>query len=170
MRSDLSEFGGKEGISMPRLHNRFDFLERRQYLRKHSTTAELILWEQLRDRRFLSLWFRRQHSVGGYILDFFCKSKRLAIEVDGETHFEQSQKKYDVVRTEWLNSVFIQVIRFTNDEVIYDLDVVLEKLKHIVTTPNPSSIEEGWRRARGGDWRKRKFTATIVMRSDFFVS
>lgn len=128
---------------MPRLYNRNKYLERRSYLRRNATNAERILWEQFRDRRFWGLRFRRQHGIGLYIVDFYCKEKRLVVEVDGDSHSTLHQREYDRVRTAWLNSMCLRVIRFANDEVEENLERVLIMLKREVTTPNPSSREEG---------------------------
>ena len=123
---------------MPRIYNLTKFEERRRQLRRDSTKAEILLWNALRSKQFMSLKFRRQHSVGNYILDFYCDKIRLAIEVDGETHSTAHQQEYDRARTEWLNSMFIRVIRFTNDEVIEDLEGVLKRLRFAITSPDPS--------------------------------
>lgn len=123
---------------MPRIYNLTKYVDRRRSLRVHSTKAEAALWEQLRSKNFLGYKFRRQHSVGDYILDFYCKELRLAIEVDGDIHFEEGQFEYDRVRTKWLNSMFIRVVRFTNDEVLDDLDGVLTRLGREITSPGPS--------------------------------
>jgi adenine-specific DNA-methyltransferase len=69
-------------------------------LRKEQTLAEMILWGKLRNRGLLDLKFRRQHPIGRYIVDFFCSSKDLIVEVDGGVHAER--KVYDRLRTEWL--------------------------------------------------------------------
>ena len=108
-------------------------LDRWQYLknfarihRKYPTDAEKIMWEALRGKRFHGLKFRRQHAIDEYIVDFICLELRLAIEVDGDIHALQSE--YDEQRTEYLGWFGFAVIRFTNDEVMNDLDTVLGKL------------------------------------------
>ncbi|MFC1617618.1 endonuclease domain-containing protein, partial [Candidatus Margulisiibacteriota bacterium] len=65
-------------------------------LRKDQTKSEDIVWEALRDRRFMSLKFRRQHVIKGYVVDFYCRSYKLVIEIDGKIH--DSQKDYDEFR------------------------------------------------------------------------
>jgi very-short-patch-repair endonuclease len=67
--------------------------------------------------------------VGNYILDFYCPEERLAIELDGEHHYEEEQKEYDEKRTEYLKSLQIQVIRFKNTDVIFGRDEVVKKIK-----------------------------------------
>ncbi len=99
--------------------------EKRHDLRNHSTPEEQILWEKLRKRQIGGLIFKRQHSVGGYILDFYCSSKRLAIEIDGSHHLDDEIKRYDEVRTEFLNSCNIKVLRFPNCQIRNDIQSVL---------------------------------------------
>ena len=73
--------------------------------------------------------FRRQHSVGGYILDFFCVPERLGIELDGEVHFNDRAREYDYERKVFLNSFGIKVIRFENYLVFQEREFVLQKIR-----------------------------------------
>ena len=98
-----------------------------RHLRKHLTPAEIRLWSALSRRKLAGLKFRRQHPVGQFIVDFYCPSCKLVIEVDGEIHLQQ--KAYDNARTEQLQSFGYRVLRFTNEEVLSDLQTVLA---HIV--------------------------------------
>ena len=87
--------------------------------------------------------FRRQHSVGPYILDFFCPSEMLAVELDGDSHFTDEAIAYDCERTAYLNALNIRVIRFLNTDVYDNLNTVgeriLEQIKgENLTTPGPS--------------------------------
>ncbi|MEX2029114.1 MAG: DUF559 domain-containing protein [Candidatus Paceibacterota bacterium] len=97
-----------------------------RYLRREETTAEKILWQELRNRK-LNVKFRRQHPVDKFILDFYAPEIKLAIELDGSPHKEM--QKYDKLRTEHLKSHDIKVIRFWNDEVEKNLYKVLEQIK-----------------------------------------
>ncbi len=101
-------------------------------LRKELTPAEEVLWEALRGRRLGGYKFRRQHPIAGYIADFYCHEKKIVIEVDGGIHEEQGQKEYDISRTEILTGVGIKVIRFRNNEVLYELERVLNKILKII--------------------------------------
>ncbi len=94
--------------------------------RKNPTDAESILWDALRNHK-LGYHIRRQHAIGKYIVDFVCLEKRLIIEVDGPIH--EKQQKEDDARTKILNLSGFSVIRFTNDEVKYKLEEVIEKIK-----------------------------------------
>jgi very-short-patch-repair endonuclease len=106
----------------------------RRKLRKNQTEFETLLWGQLRGKRFYELKFYRQYSVGRYVLDFYCPSKRIAIEVDGSQHLEN--KEYDDERTEFLESLGIQVLRIWNNEVSNNMAGVLEKLYKIAFPKN----------------------------------
>jgi len=93
-------------------------------LRKNATPAERSLWSHLRNKQIEGYKFRRQHVVAYYILDFYCSSKKLAIEIDGGSHIDH--EKYDQVRDEYLRSKGITIIRFTNTEVTQNASVILE--------------------------------------------
>jgi len=99
-------------------------------LRQNLTPAEAKLWRVLRNRQFEELRFRCQHPVGRFILDFYCPSQKLAIEVDGDVHGKQAE--YDAVRTEQLEAYGYRVLRFTNEAVMGDLDGVLEEIRQAV--------------------------------------
>ncbi len=116
---------------MERINNLNRLLERRRELRKNPTNAENILWECLRNKK-LGLKFRRQHSVGGYILDFYCIDKKIVIEIDGEVHNSLAAKEYDGIRDRFFADLGFVVIRFTNYEVENDLESVLQKIKSLV--------------------------------------
>ena len=115
-----------------RLNNKKELQIRRRELRRNATPQEVILWARLRKSQ-ISCKFRRQHSVGWYIVDFYCPEKRLAIEIDGSQHVEN--KEYDKMRTEYLNELGITVLRFWDNEVNKNLEGVMLK---ITTTLNPS--------------------------------
>ena len=111
------------------LHSRKYLKEYRRDLRNNGTAAEATLWKSLQRKQLDGRKFRRQHSVGNYIVDFFCYSENLAIEVDGPYHFTSKGLARDKARDEYLNSVGIKVIRFKNSEVFESLEMVLEKIK-----------------------------------------
>ena len=97
--------------------------------RKEATQSEKVLWNYLRNRK-LGEKFRRQHAIGGYIPDFVCLEKRLVIEVDGGYHNIPEQIELDENRTlELEQKHFFKVVRFTNEEVLDDINLVLEKVK-----------------------------------------
>ncbi len=124
------------------LYNDRRFRNRRRNLRNHATEAEQLLWFVLRERGFRGLKFRRQYGVGPYILDFFCPSIRLAIEVDGGQHYDDDRRLYDRKRSAFLARHDIRVVRVSNAEVLNRLDEVVAFLDRIVTTPFTSSRQE----------------------------
>jgi very-short-patch-repair endonuclease len=113
---------------MPRLHNKKVLITQRKQLRNNATQAEKILWYELKNNQLAGRKFRRQHSVGNYILDFYCPEERLAIELDGEHHEEDEQKEYDQKRTEYLDGLKIKVVRFKNTDVIFGRDSIVKKI------------------------------------------
>lgn len=100
--------------------------ERARELRKKATEAEIELWQLLRNKNFHGFKFRRQHSIGIYIVDFICITKNLIIELDGSIHFDQ--KNYDENRSQYLKSLGYKVIRFWNNEVLKNPEAVLEEI------------------------------------------
>jgi very-short-patch-repair endonuclease len=102
--------------------------EKAKELRVRETEAELILWSKLCKKQ-LGVKFRRQHPIDEYIVDFYCHAHRLVVEVDGEIHNSKENQEYDKLRTERLNEFKVEVIRFTNYEVMNNLDSVLEKIR-----------------------------------------
>jgi very-short-patch-repair endonuclease len=111
----------------------------RKELRNNLTPAEATMWKYLQNSRLDGKKFRRQHSVGNYILDFYCPSEKLAIEVDGNSHDDDSAQIYDEQRTAFLNSKGIQVIRFENAEVFESEELICEEIrKHCKNHPHPS--------------------------------
>jgi type I restriction enzyme R subunit len=94
-------------------------------LRKSQTCAESLLWELLRDRRFLGFKFRRQHQIGDYVADFFCREAQLVIECDGAAHQGNESWHHDQNREAYMISLGLRVMRFNNDEVLNETDRVL---------------------------------------------
>jgi very-short-patch-repair endonuclease len=106
--------------------------ERHKELRNNPTAAETILWRHLQRRQILGKKFRRQYSIGRYVVDFFCVECDIAIELDGAPHFAQLKEDYEAERTRFLRQQGIQIIRFEN-RVIYDnLDDVLETIRQAI--------------------------------------
>ena len=97
--------------------------------RKKQTPAELYLWEYLRQEQ-LGVNFRRQHIIYDYIVDFVCLDKMLVVEVDGAYHAERKQVEDDEVRTAHLEQIGFRVIRFKNEEVLFDIEGVLKKIRN----------------------------------------
>lgn len=111
------------------VHNIHALKQRRRELRQNLTTAEAVLWKNLQHSRLEGKKFRRQHSVGKYVLDFYCPQCRLAVELDGEAHFTSIRAQYDVEREEFVKSLKIRIVRFENRRVFENLESVLETIK-----------------------------------------
>ena len=97
----------------------------RSELRKNMTEPERRLWSKLRGKQ-LGVKFRRQFGIGQYIVDFYCPEKRLAVEIDGDSHFDEASVTYDLARDEYIESLHIRVLRFTNLDVMRNIDGVLQ--------------------------------------------
>jgi very-short-patch-repair endonuclease len=108
------------------------FKSRRAELRGNSTKAEILLWARLRNKQLNRLKFRRQHSFGAYIVDFYCKELGLVIELDGDVHI--GREEYDLQRSNYLNQLGLRVIRFNNNEVLNNVEGVSEII--LQTPPN----------------------------------
>ncbi len=91
-------------------------------------TAEIILWSKLKGRGLKKLKFRRQYGVGRYVIDFYCPELKLAIEVDGDSHFSDKAKEYDLKRQKYIENFGIKFIRFTNEDIYQNLEGVLEEV------------------------------------------
>ncbi|MCY2685769.1 endonuclease domain-containing protein [Salinimicrobium sp. TH3] len=102
---------------------------RAKFLRKNMTPAEILLWEKLQNPPFSLYKFRRQHPVQYYIVDFYSHSLRLAIEVDGKYHETLDQNKRDLERTEILRLNHLNLIRFTNKNILNHTDDVLQEIE-----------------------------------------
>jgi very-short-patch-repair endonuclease len=120
------------------------FLQRVRQLRQQQTPAEQLLWELLRDRRFLDAKFRRQHPLGSYIADFYCHQARLVIELDGNIH--QTQTLRDADRDEWMQANGLTVLRFSNDAVYQKtaetLNAIAEVVCPIPLAPHPEAEKQ----------------------------
>ncbi len=110
---------------MTLFYNKTKNLTKRLLLRRAQTPQEIILWSKIRNNQ-LGHKFKRQYSVGPYVLDFYCPIKKLAIEIDGSQHLEN--KEYDSERSDYLDAFNIKVIRFWNNEINTNMQGVLYKI------------------------------------------
>ena len=101
--------------------------------RKHPTEAEQVLWNCLKDN-FLGTKVLRQYIIGDYIVDFFLPYFNLVIEVDGGYHAERTQQEDDCLRSQWLNSKGIYVVRFTNEMVLMDFNSVIDRVRQHINS------------------------------------
>jgi very-short-patch-repair endonuclease len=110
-------------------------------LRTHLTDSEQLLWSRLRRKQLLGVQFYRQKPLGNYIVDFYAPSVRLVIEVDGAQHLEVVQVRHDQRRTAYLERQGLRVLRFTNLEVLQQLDAVMEEIYRAVEgVVNPPAL------------------------------
>ena len=112
----------------------------RRELRRNQTDAERALWARVRNHQFFGMRFFRQYSIGPYILDFYCPTVKLAVELDGGQHNQSDNEKYDAARSEYLKAQGIEVMLFWNNEVLVDIQSVLFKLALKVTPLHPPLI------------------------------
>ena len=111
------------------IHNLPELKTFRRELRSGSTVAEAGFWNLVKGSRLEGRKFRRQHSVGPYILDFYCPAERIAVELDGEVHFSDAARERDLERKLFLVHFGILVLRFENRLVFEDPDWVLANIR-----------------------------------------
>lgn len=116
------------------IHNRKAMEVLRRELRKTPTNTEAMLWERLRSSQLEGRKFRRQHSVGVYVLDFYCPAERLCVEIDGKSHQTSETIVHDEVRDTTLAQLQIRTLRISNEEAEADIESVLNKIKVCFTT------------------------------------
>lgn len=101
----------------------------RKDLRNETTPQELLLWYKLKNKA-LGYKFRRQHSIGRFITDFYCSEKKLVIELDGSQHLDNTE--YDKERTDYFESLEIKVLRFWNNDINKNIEGVVMKIDEIL--------------------------------------
>jgi very-short-patch-repair endonuclease len=111
-----------------RIVNRNELLENRRKNRRAMPLAEDIIWNAVRADR-LGVKFRRQHSFFNFIVDFYSRDVKLAIEIDGPSHDSAEAQRHDANRQAAIESLGVTFVRFTNEEVINSQEVVIEKVK-----------------------------------------
>ena len=101
-------------------------------LRNNSTKAEIILWLKLKSKQMYGYDFHRQKPIDNYILDFFCQELMLGIEVDGYSHGIVEVYEKDIVKEEKMNYLGIGILRFTDDQILRDMDNVLRAIESYI--------------------------------------
>jgi len=107
-------------------------LKKVRKLRKNFTPQEIIFWSRIRAKRFKGLKFRRQYPIGKYIVDFVNLDKKIIIELDGWQHKEEKQKRYDKIRTNFLENKGFRILRFWNNEINDNLEEVFFKIEELL--------------------------------------
>jgi very-short-patch-repair endonuclease len=111
-------------------HKNINYLKKyRRELRQRMTPAEVALWQMLRNRQLDGIRFVRQYSVDNYILDFYCPQSHLAIELDGNVHFDEFHIEKDKVRTQFLETKGIRILRLENFEVFQYPERTLNEIR-----------------------------------------
>ncbi|MCQ4288707.1 endonuclease domain-containing protein [Pseudomonas stutzeri] len=116
-------------------------------LRSQLTDCERLLWRQLRNRQLGGMKFRRQHPSPPYVLDFYCAERMLVVELDGGQHYEEIGLEKDRLRTDYLERQGLEVLRFSNLDVLQNLDGVLTEILRWVEarSPHPNPLPKGER-------------------------
>jgi len=107
-------------------------IQRCRNLRKNQTDAEKKLWSIVRNRQLCGVKFRRQFPVGRYIVDFYCPEYSIGIEADGGQHYEEKGRKRDQLRTQELNKLGVEIIRFSDHDILTNIDAVFEVIQKAI--------------------------------------
>jgi very-short-patch-repair endonuclease len=113
---------------MNEFFNQISEKEKRRHLRNTMPDAEVILWSRLKGRQLLGCKFRRQFSVGAFVMDFYSPEIRLAVELDGDSHFREGAREYDQQRTQFIERFGIRIVRVLNSDIYDNLDGILEMI------------------------------------------
>jgi very-short-patch-repair endonuclease len=119
------------------IHNVASSTTRRKQLRENLTSAEALLWVNLKNSQLEGKKFRRQHGIGPFFVDFYCPECRVAVELDGEGHLSITGAEADQKRTEFLERFNVRVVRFENRDVFENLEGVLETIRRALETTPP---------------------------------
>ena len=112
-----------------KIFNKKPLKEFRKELRNNLTPAEAVMWKVLQKRQLEGRKFRRQHSIGNHIVDFYCPKEKLVIELDGTAHYTPEGSDKDEKRDAYINGLGIKVLRFENRDIFNNLDAVLEVIR-----------------------------------------
>jgi very-short-patch-repair endonuclease len=127
---------------MTRIYNKTEEKTKRKLLRNNMPPAEIILWSKLKGKKLGDYKFRRQYSVEKFVIDFYCPELKLAVEVDGDSHYTEGAEISDEERQAIIESFGITFLRFTNREICENLNGVLIKIichfDKLLTSFNPS--------------------------------
>ena len=123
---------------MTRLFNRTKEKTTRKRLRKNMPEPEVVLWSKLKGKSLNGFKFRRQYSVDKFVIDFYCPKLKLAIEVDGESHYSENAEVRDRERQYIIESFGISFLRFTNKEIYENIDGVMVRIIQNVEKLNDS--------------------------------
>ena len=118
-------------------------IERAKHLRRTQTDAERKLWSRLRNRRLAGIKFRRQFPISKYILDFYSPEYKLGVEADGGQHYTETNEQKDKKRTKDLTLLGVQILRFSDIDILKNIEGVCENILNIIEvneeSPSPKS-------------------------------
>jgi very-short-patch-repair endonuclease len=113
---------------MAHIYNKKKFQERRRALRNNMPKSEVVLWSKIKNRQIHGERFLRQYGVDQYVLDFYCPRLKLAIEVDGDSHFMPGAEEQDKARQEYIEALGIHFLRFINVDILENIDGVCQRI------------------------------------------
>jgi very-short-patch-repair endonuclease len=119
---------------MTKLYNKTSEKDKRQSLRNNMPLAEQLIWARLKGKQVENCKFRRQYSVGAFVIDFYTVEIKLAIEIDGDSHFADGAEVADRERQSLIEASGIRFLRFTNRQVYEELDGVIEAISQMICT------------------------------------
>ena len=120
-------------MSNQKIFNRKPLKAFRKELRNNLTASEAVLWTALQKKKLEGRKFRRQHSIGKYIVDFYCPSEKLVVELDGANHYTHEGEMHDMDRDAYINTLGIKVLRYENRDIYNNLEAVLEDIKRNIS-------------------------------------
>lgn len=129
---------------MTRVFNKLRDRKKRKELRHAIPESEIILWSRLKGKQLAGEKFRRQFGIGRYVVDFYCADARLVVEIDGDSHFTNEAEAYDRIRDDYLRSLGLRVVRFTNRDIRTKLILVLDTIAQEIILS-----KEGWEKRSG---------------------
>lgn len=110
------------------MNDRLDSIEFARLRRQMADQWERMMWQMLRNRQRCNQKFRREHTLGIYVADFYCASAKLVVEVDGSSHSTEQAKRYDSARDHWMQQQGIRILRFTCAQVENETQAVMAKI------------------------------------------
>src|SRR3989338_11663111 len=102
---------------MNKVYNKASETAKRKILRNNLPLPEVLLWQQLKNRQLEGYKFRRQYSINRYVIDFYCPNLKVAIEIDGDSHYKEDAQEYDIIRENFIKEYGVKFLRFSNEDV-----------------------------------------------------
>jgi very-short-patch-repair endonuclease len=125
-------------LSVKNLYYNHNLKEPARKLRKAGILHEVLLWQQIKNKKINGLNFTRQRTIGNYIVDFYNASNKIAIETDGHSHDNEKQQNKDAVRDRYLNALGIKIIRILAKDILQNMEGVIKFLTEETRSNTPS--------------------------------